>query len=167
MWPVPKCPDSWHFCDGTILNVSSYQVLYSLIGNIYGGTAPTTFALPDLRGKLPVHMGQGTNLSPRPIGQTDGSPTVTLAEATLPVHSHIAQVLAMPGTANALSGNLLATAPANCALYANQSAPGNTLSYETGSVSMVDGGAAHANVMPNFTVGFIICLNGLFPTPQS
>jgi len=81
-------PVNWHKCDGSMLSVSNYQVLYSLLGTTYGGDGVNTFGLPDLRSRLPVGMGQGTNLTNRVIAQKFGEETVALASNQLPVHTH-------------------------------------------------------------------------------
>ena len=81
-------PRGWALCDGQFLSISSYPALFSILGTYYGGDGRSTFALPDLRGRVPKHIGNGPGLSPVNIGQKGGSETVTLTNAQLPAHSH-------------------------------------------------------------------------------
>ena len=81
-------PLGWAFCDGQLLAIAQNDALFSLIGTTYGGDGQSTFALPDLRGRIPIHQGQGPLLTPRQIGETGGSETVTLTPAQLPTHTH-------------------------------------------------------------------------------
>ena len=81
-------PQSWALCNGQILSIAQNETLYTLLGTTYGGDGQTTFALPDLQGRLPMHQGNGQNLSPRTIGQKDGVETVTLTQTMMPAHSH-------------------------------------------------------------------------------
>jgi microcystin-dependent protein len=89
-WPMDWAPRGWMLCDGSLLQVSQYMALYSLLGNKYGGDGVTTFALPDLRGRTMVGFGAGPGLTPRNIGDKDGAETVTLSVDSTPAHSHIA-----------------------------------------------------------------------------
>ena len=96
-------PVNWHLCDGSLLPISQYQALYALIGTTYGGNGTTTFGLPDLRGRIPVGMGQGPGLSNYTIGQMAGSTTVTLNSTQMPAHNHM--IVAAPDATVAAPGN--------------------------------------------------------------
>jgi len=88
IFPFSFAPKGWAFCDGQLLPLSQNTALFSLVGTTYGGDGKSTFALPDLRGRAPMHPGQGQGLSPRVLGETGGSETATLSESEMPAHSH-------------------------------------------------------------------------------
>jgi microcystin-dependent protein len=153
-------PQGFAFCDGQLLAISQNDALFSLLGTIYGGDGRTTFGLPDLRGRLPIHMGSGPGLSPRTIGSRSGSETVTLTAANLPSHSH--------GFAGSDSGadskNPKQRVPATAAEAAygpNVDAPSTMKSNALGQTG---GGQSHSNVQPFQCINFIIALFGVFPS---
>jgi len=156
-------PRGWAFCDGQLLAVSQNDALFSLLGTTYGGDGRTTFGLPDLRGRIPVHAGSGAGpgLTPRPIGQKYGSENVTLTVNQLPVHEHEARVLSNPGD----SGN-----PENRHWAATSTAPpyysdtGPNLPMAGGVLTSAGGGQTHTNMMPFLCVHFIIALMGIYPS---
>lgn len=161
-------PRGWHLCDGSLLQINTYQALFSLIGAVYGGDGVTTFALPDLRGRVPVGQGQGMGLSNYSLGAKGGSETVTLTQAHLPVHSHTWQVSTGDGTTNAPGDAMLAkpTGTDNpYTLYRAASEPGIT--YSAGPVDMISnagGNLPHTNVMPSMALYYIICVtDGTYP----
>lgn len=152
-------PRGWAQCDGQLLAISSNNALFALLGTTYGGDGRTTFALPDMRGRLPVHFGQGPGLSNRPIGQRGGAEQVTLT-ANQAGHSH-----ALRGTTG--EGNQ--TVPTGHALA--QDGTDNTYRNETPTVAMAadsllptGGGQAHENRSPFLTVNCNIALFGIFPS---
>src|SRR6185503_4216533 len=112
-------PQGWAFCDGQLLPIAQNQALFSLLGTYYGGNGVTTFALPDLRGRLPMHTGSGPGpgLSPRSLGETGGTETVTLISTQMPAHSHSLQVDNANGTTASPVGTLLARDPAGTPAY--------------------------------------------------
>jgi microcystin-dependent protein len=153
-------PRGWAFCDGQLLAVSQNDALFSLLGTIYGGDGRTTFGLPDLRGRIPIHAGTGPGLSPRRLGAKGGAEKVTLTVNQLPSHTH-----ALKGsstTANALNpgGALLATAQSQ--VYFNREETMTNLN--SGSVGNVGGSRSHTNLMPFLCVHFIIALFGIYPS---
>lgn len=172
IWPVSRCPSGWHFCDGTKLAISGNEALYSLIGTRYGGDGRTNFALPDLKYRVPVHMGtgNGTNgsLAPtaRVLAQTGGSLAVTLTQAQMPAHEH--QVFASTlATTTATPGPqvLLGQPPAGTSPYMNEAATGSDFAFSGISLSNTGGNGAHDNMMPSLTLNYIICTSaGVFPT---
>lgn len=152
-------PLGWAFCDGTHLAIDSNPTLFQLIGTTYGGDGNSTFALPDLRSRVPVHQGAGSV-----IGQVAGQENVTLTSAQIPSHSH---VLNSSSTAPSLSptGNLPAgtvSAAGSCEIYG----PSTIRITRLNPASMLaDGGSQpHNNIQPYLTVNFIIALNGIFPS---
>jgi len=155
-------PSGWAFCEGQTLEVASNTMLYSVIGNMYGGDGETTFMLPDLRGRAPVHQGEGTGLTPRAIGSTDGEATVTLSTEQMPVHDHtpqsagavndespIGKVWGNPGTRGQKIYSSQLNTPMNDQL-----------------ISAAGGSQPHNNMQPFLGVNFIIALEGVFP-PKS
>lgn len=143
-------PVGWAFCDGRVLRVTDYELLFSLIGTTYGGDGVTTFALPDMRGRVPV--GPDVNL---PLGGMEGTETVTLTPAHLPAHTH-----ALAASTIALGTNPEGNLPATLRTdgYGIGSPVGGAPSSPAGS------GHPHENVAPSLVVNFIICLEGIYPS---
>ena len=152
-------PLGWAFCDGQLLAIAQNDALFSLIGTTYGGDGQSTFALPDLRGRIPIHQGQGPLLTPRQIGETGGSETVTLTTAQLPTHTH-RLASGSPASLGDPSGAAVANTGAT-AIYGT--GPANVAMAPTASVS-AGGSQPHNNVMPYQCVNFIISLFGIFPS---
>lgn len=152
-------PRGWAFCDGQILPINQNQSLYSLLGTTYGGDGRTSFALPDLRGRAPMHTGRSNGGADHREGQKSGEETHTLSSAEMPDHDHVARASSANGNQANPSNNILAAA-AN--LYAPSSATRQNLASAT--VANVGGGQAHDNMMPWIAVNFCIALQGLFPS---
>lgn len=153
-------PRSWAFCDGQLLAVSQYDALFSLLGTIYGGDGRTTFGLPDMRGRLPVHFGQGTGLSPRPIGQRTGTENVTLTVNQLASHSHSQKAsTTSPGGTNDPANSVLAAGDAK-----EYKQSGTNVSMSPKAIGMTGGSRSHTNLMPTLCVSFIIALVGVYPS---
>jgi microcystin-dependent protein len=162
-------PRAWALCDGQILSIAQNQALFSLLGTTYGGDGRTTFALPDLRGRLPQHWGNGQGLSNYALGQKTGTETVTLTAAQIPAHTHMLTPGCNNAVANTDSQTAVGTFPATqngveggYPMYA-AAAQGNSkmLATPTGSTG---GNQPHDNRQPSLVVTFIICLQGLFPS---
>lgn len=147
-------PRGWAFCDGQILPINQNQSLYSLLGTTYGGDGRTSFALPDMRGRTPIHVGNGHR-----EGQKSGEETHTLAANEMPQHDHVAQGSNSPGNNPIPDGNILADTPGQ--IYRD---PANLVQLRSGTVANVGGGQAHENMMPYLAVNFCIALQGLFPS---
>lgn len=145
-------PVNWAFCDGQLLPISQYDTLFALIGTTYGGDGQTTFALPDLRGRVPVH----TNPS-YPQGQIGGSEAVTLTAQQIPSHSHTVGAKNQ-ATTNAVGGGVYAGG----GISTYRSTGGATMNAAV--VQPNSGGQPHDNMMPFQVVSFIIALYGIFPT---
>jgi microcystin-dependent protein len=153
-------PLGWAFCDGQLLAITENETLFNLIGTTYGGDGQQTFALPDLRGRVPIHQGAGSGLSPRILGQMGGVEELTLTDAQLPSHNHPLVAAATPAQATAEpTGSLPAIA--TTALY---SAPNSgTLAMDPAAVGNSGGSQPHNNLAPFLCVNFIISLFGIFP----
>jgi microcystin-dependent protein len=149
-------PAGWMFCEGQLLPISENETLFQLIGTTYGGDGESTFALPDLRGRLPMHQGNGFILA-----ETGGAEEITLTVQQIPAHSHTMLASADPATVPNPQGNVLATT-ATATPYFNI-APASPLSPQ--AVSSVGGSQPHTNFQPYLCVDFIISLFGIFPSP--
>lgn len=149
-------PAGWMFCDGQLLPISENEALFNLIGTTYGGDGQSTFALPDLRGRLPIHQGNGLILA-----ETGGAEEVTLAVSQIPAHSHPLLASSGPASSNSPIGNLPAeTTTIN--LYIEDS-PNSNLS--PSAVLATGGSQPHTNFQPYLCISFIISLFGIFPSP--
>lgn len=162
-------PQGWHLCDGTLLAINNNQVLYSLIGTQYGGDGVATFGLPDLRGRVPVGQGQGTNLSPRALANKGGSETVTLTPAQLPAHTHAWQVSTGNGTTNVPGSAVMLAKPTGTTnsytLYRAPNESGlTTTAGPSDMIGVAGGNAPHSNIMPSMALFYIICTDGLYPS---
>lgn len=156
-------PINWQACDGSLLPISEYDALFALIGTTYGGDGQTTFAVPDLRGRLPVHQGQGPGLSNYVIGQMAGTETVTIVPTQMPAHTHTLAVTS--GAASALTpGNaLLPGTVSGETFYASNVAGATPLPMSAQSTSLAGGSQPHENTMPTLTVQYCIATFGIFP----
>jgi len=148
-------PADWQFCNGQLLSISNYDVLFSLIGTTYGGDGQNTFALPDLRSRSPVHTGGSLSYQ---LGQSGGVENVTLITAQLPAHNHAFTASGGGGTSPTPAGNFLA----GSALGQYAPTPGNGVSGNV--LGAAGGGQPHSNLMPYLTVSFIIALFGVYPS---
>lgn len=153
-------PQGYALCDGSVLPVSNNEALFSLIGATYGGNGQTEFGLPDFRGRIPVHQGQGTGLSNRVLGTLGGAENVTLIAAQLPSHTHPMQGSSNAATSLDPNGNVFGVATAN----AYDQTPENPVSIAPASVSVEGGNQSHPNVMPFQCINFIIAILGEYPT---
>jgi microcystin-dependent protein len=158
-------PTGWAFCDGQLFPISQNTALFSLLGTSYGGDGKSTFALPDLQGSAPLGMGQGAGLSEYFIGQSGGSPTVTLIQTEMPVHNH--------QTMGASGSNLTAPGPTDTwgtlpgrtppPLYASGNAD---IQMSPSAIGVSGGSQPHNNYQPLLVLNFIIALQGVYP-PRS
>lgn len=151
-------PAGWMFCEGQLLPISENETLFNLIGTTYGGDGQSTFALPDLRGRLPIHFGGGFVLA-----ETGGAEEITLTVNQIPLHTH-----PMPGSSGAATTsdpttNILATAPLATTFPYGTDAPLTALSPK--AVGPTGGSQPHSNFQPYLCVDFIISLFGIFPSP--
>ncbi len=157
-------PRGWAFCDGQILSIAQYSALFSLLGTTYGGDGRTTFALPDLRGRVPMHAGSGPGLTNRPQGQSGGSETNTLTVNQMPSHTHTATANNPVYDDEANSDDPTGTYPAVSGenMYSDQTSGDGAIPEVT--IGNSGGGQAVNNMQPYVTVRFIIALQGIFPS---
>ncbi|SDT96953.1 phage tail protein [Halopseudomonas salegens] len=153
-------PRGWAFCDGQLLAVSQNDALFSLLGTIYGGDGRTTFGLPDLRSRIPVHAGHGPGLSERRLGSKGGAEHVTLTVNQMPSHTHQPQGTSENATDPGPEGNYLASST-TVDLYAAET-PTNELAQS--SISSAGGSRSHTNLMPFLCINFIVALFGIYPS---
>jgi microcystin-dependent protein len=159
-------PQNWALCNGQLLPISQYAALFSLLGTYYGGNGTTSFALPDLRGRVPLSMGQGAGLSNYEIGQNGGTEAVTLVQPQMPAHSHSVAVNNSLGSTanptNAFPAEFYTGDPRNPSLI-NGYATSSNANLAPTAVSTVGGSQPHENRQPYLAVNFIIALYGIFP----
>lgn len=148
-------PQGWAFCNGQQMPINQNQALFALLGTMYGGNGQTTFALPDFRGKVPIHVGAGYTQ-----GQTGGEQAHTVTASEMPQHIHIAQAYSQNGDSVVPTGNVVGTVNN---LYAPVGA-GGLVTLAPGSVSNVGGSQAHNNMQPYLVLNFMIALIGIFPS---
>ena len=148
-------PKGWALCNGQLLPINQNQALFSLLGTTFGGDGRVNFALPDLRGRTPIHVGSGHTL-----GENGGEPAHTLSIAEMPQHVHVLNATSDNAAADAPGSDLLASG-------ANQylNPPPNTTLVPS-SVTNVGGSQAHLNMQPFLTLSFCIALQGIFPSPN-
>ena len=147
-------PKGWALCDGQLLPINQNQALFSLLGTTYGGDGRVNFGLPDLRGRTPIHMGQGHTL-----GERGGEQAHTLSISELPTHIHSAQGTSTVGASAPPLNNILANTPA--LIY---DGPANLTSLQPGTIGNTGGSQAHLNMQPFLTLNFSIALQGIFPS---
>ena len=153
-------PRSWAFCDGQLLAVSQNDALFSLFGTIYGGDGRTTFGLPDLRGRVPLHQGTGPGLSNRRLGSKAGAENVTLTTNQLASHGHGLTATTNNATSKNPSGNVLAQTDLPSYFNANE----QFAALNSASISSTGGAQRHNNLMPTLCVNFIVALFGIYPS---
>jgi microcystin-dependent protein len=158
-------PQGWALCDGQLLSISQNTALFSLLGTYYGGNGQTTFALPDLRGRVPVHQGQGPGLSNYVIGQQSGSENVTLNVSQLPAHNHSLASSNQQGSSSDPSGYFPAVLNEPTGSVAvNGYLPTSNSTLNPGAIELAGGNQPHPNLQPLLCVNFIICLQGIYPS---
>ena len=148
-------PKGWAMCNGQLLPINQNQALFSLLGTTFGGDGRVNFALPNLQGRTPIHVGSGHTL-----GENGGEQAHTLSTAELPTHTHVLNATSNTGNTPLPSGNVLADSPSQ--LYAATA----NISLAPGSVASVGGSQAHLNMQPFLTLSFCIALQGIFPSPN-
>ena len=150
-------PTGWIFCDGQLLPISENDALFTLIGTTYGGDGESTFALPDLRGRIPIHQGNGFVLA-----QTGGAEEITLTVQQIPMHSHPLTAAQVVGNATNPQGNVLAEPTGGLKPYI-EDVPAANMS--PSAIARVGGSQPHTNFQPYLCINYILSLYGIFPSP--
>ena len=149
-------PRGWALCNGQLLPINQNQGLFSLLGTTFGGDGRVNFALPDLRARTPMHVGNGHTL-----GERGGEQAHTLSIAELPEHTHVAQGSSTQGSSQDATGNVLGTVPGR--IYTD---PNALTALSPTTITNVGGSQAHLNMQPFLTLNFCIALQGIFPPPN-
>ena len=167
-WALNYAPYGWAFCSGQIMPIAQNTALYSILGITFGGDGRTTFGLPNLQGRAPMHYGSGPGLTHRALGELDGAATVTLTSEQMPLHNHNLTAQNVDANSAAASNQFLAKS--------NQPGPRGPVAYNTyasaatlspmsnTSVQSVGGGQSDENMQPYLTVNMCIALEGVFPS---
>jgi microcystin-dependent protein len=151
-------PKGWALCNGQLLPINQNQALFSLLGTTFGGDGRVNFALPDLRGRIPIHVGSGHTL-----GERGGEQAHTLSISELPAHIHIANATTATATTNTPTSSLLLGQSTASQLYGP---PANLQAMSSAAITSVGGSQAHLNMQPFLTLSFCIALQGIFPSPN-
>jgi len=158
-------PAGWFFCNGQLLSISQYNALFALLGTTYGGNGTSTFALPDLRSRVPLHFGQGSGLSSYVQGQNGGVENVTLTSGQMPAHSHL--VNADGNTGSGTIGNPKGHLPGavgseGITIYSVTTTPAVTMNPQM--IAIAGSSQPHGNIQPYLTLNFCIAFQGIFPS---
>jgi len=153
-------PRGWAECDGQLLQISQHTALFSILGTTYGGDGRVTFALPDARGRVLIHEGQGPGLTPRRLGERGGAETVTLTTNQIPNHSHTLRASSGSATKSTPAGNVLAST-GRTRLYDSSD---SNVDMDVTAITAAGGGQAHNNMQPYNTLTCIIALVGVYPS---
>lgn len=190
LWPANFAPRGWAFCYGQILSIAQNTALFSLLGTVYGGNGQTTFALPDLRGRVPLGTGQGPGLAPYSLGEIGGTETITLTTAQMPMHNHAANFTSTPGLGVSVklnaSENAATTDKPAAGLQLGDAVPNTTRIYTptagnqvelggvvaaltgavtgTVTVGLAGGSLPVPNQQPYLALNYVIALQGIFPS---
>lgn len=164
MFGFGRTPNGWQACDGSLLSIAEYEVLFVLIGTTYGGDGQTTFAVPDLRGRIPVHQGQGPGLSSYVTGQMAGTESVVVLAQQMPAHTHTAFATTAAATIGTPGNGVLPGAVSNQTMYITDTTGATPFSQAPQSTSLAGGSQPHENCMPTLTVQYCIAWAGIFPT---
>ena len=153
-------PNGWHTCDGSLLQINIYDVLFYLLGTTYGGDGQNTFAVPDMRGRGPIHQGQGPGLTSHFTGESSGTETITLTSNQMPLHNHSLNVSSAIGNSKSPNGNFLAQ---NADAVSNYSSSPN-ITMNNLAIAAAGNNQPHENMAPYLTMNFCISLYGVFPS---
>jgi microcystin-dependent protein len=162
MFASSFAPAGWEFCNGQILPISENETLFQLIGTMYGGDGQETFALPDMRGRVPIHRGTGSSGTPYQISERAGVEEVTLTVQQIPVHTHAMIGNNFTGSSGNPTNSFFAKATSNTP-YSDDTSIG-TVSLNPGTITPTGGSQPHTNLQPYACINFIISLYGLFPS---
>ena len=164
-------PAGWMLCQGQIVPISENETLFQLIGTTYGGDGESTFALPNLAGRVPIHQGTGSGLSTYVIGEAAGVESVTLTTQQIPQHNHLVTAIAGTGAnsnkpvSNYIPADQAATVPGGGQLFCYAPSGGAQQTIAPSTIQGTGGSQPHENIQPILTVTYVISLFGVFPTP--
>ena len=156
-------PRGWAFCDGQMLPINQNQSLYSLLGTTYGGDGRTSFALPELRGRVPIHVG-ASNGNSHQLGQKSGEETHTLSTGEMASHNHTMRGVSDTAATGQVTGNYYAASAGGTPIYTAQNPSTLNKSFNNANIPNVGGGQGHNNMQPSLALNFCIALRGLFPS---
>ncbi|MGA7415611.1 MAG: tail fiber protein [Bryobacteraceae bacterium] len=159
--PYNFAPNGWALCNGQIMSISQNAALFSLLGTTYGGDGVSTFALPDLRGRVPKSAGQAPGLANYVLGQTGGTENATLLASNMPAHNHHVNTVSSPGSSSHPPNQLLASSTGG-SMYAAASAADSTLA--SNAISTSGGSLPFSILSPYLTLNWIIALTGIYPS---
>jgi microcystin-dependent protein len=160
-------PEGWLTCNGQLLPITQYSALFSLLGTTYGGNGTTTFGLPNLQSRFPIHQGQGPGLSNYVLGEEAGVESVTLLYNQMPVHTHVVNATTADGNASSPAGAYLATpvaSPRGTTVSPYTTATGSPATLNPNTIANAGGNQPVSILPPLLCVNFCICVAGLFPT---
>lgn len=167
-FPYSFAPHNFAYCIGQLMPIQQNTALYSILGVNYGGNGTSNFGLPNLQGRAMMHQGAGPGLTPRTIGETDGSPTVTLIQTEIPAHNHLMTVKMAGTTAVSATGEggylSISKSSDTGAQQAYSNAITQLVPLAPTMIGVVGGGAAHENRQPFLVIPFCIALFGMFPS---
>ena len=164
MFGFGRVPNGWQACDGSLLSIAEYEVLFTLVGTTYGGDGQVTFAVPDLRGRTPLHQGQGPGLGTYVIGQASGTETVTLSASQMAAHTHPVFATSAASTSLGVSNTLLPGTVSGDVFYATNLTGATAIPMSPQSTSAAGNSQPHENTMPTLTVQFCIAWAGVYPS---
>lgn len=166
LFAFSRVPAGWLACDGSQQPISQYDALFALLGTTFGGDGVNTFAMPDMRGQVPLHQGNGGGLTPRLLGEVGGSEAVTLLPGGLPAHNHSYAVNSTLASATVPAAGLQLGEAAAAKMYATSITGLTPFVMSTASTSTVGGSQPHDNTMPTLAASFCIACEGIFPQQQ-
>jgi microcystin-dependent protein len=158
LFPFTFAPKGWAVCQGQLLSIAQNQALFSLLGTTYGGNGQTTFALPDLRGRVPMHSGNG----PVSLGQLSGVENVTLTKSNLPAHTHTIAATSNVGTTQSFAGSTIASCSVDTISFYGPAEAMQPLN--PANVANAGGSQPHSNCQPSLVMNFCIATGGVFPS---
>ncbi|BAV98416.1 phage tail protein [Lysobacter enzymogenes] len=159
-----RVPQGWFACNGQLVSIAENEALFMLLGTTYGGDGVTTFGVPDLQGRVPVHQGQGPGLANYLLGQRAGTESVTLSGLQIPQHTHTLVATTLTATAKTPAATLELGALNGDVLYVTDTSGAVAFAADARSVSAVGGNQPHENQMPTLTVQYCIAQYGVFPS---
>lgn len=164
MLGFPRVPSGWFACDGTLKAIADYEVLYALIGTTYGGDGVSTFGVPDLRGRVPIHQGTGAGLSSYVIGQMAGNQSITLLQSQVPQHAPALMATTALATTGAVGTAVVPAALSGDTMYVTDITGANAAVMAPSAIVSAGGNQPHENEMPTLPVQFCIAWAGVFPS---